>query len=288
MRISNRMLVQSTLRSIHRNLQSLSTAQEQANSGRRIRSISDGPIDAAQIMRLDAHIRSIAQYRRNTSSAETRLSTEEGVLGSVRELLTQAKEMAMSGASDDPDDPLRQAAAVSLRQLRVQLLSLGNTRIGDEYIFGGGETADAPFLPDGSYVGDGLIREIAIDDAVQIETNHTGDQIFSPAIDAIDALLQELESGTAESIQATIPVLDDAQQLALLAESEIGIRLGQVRDANDRLSSRSLNLEDRRDEARDVDPAEAILKVMSAQSALERAYEMVGQVLSIDILDYMD
>jgi hypothetical protein len=36
-----------------------------------------------------------------------------------------------------------------------------------------------------------------------------------------------------------------------------------------------------------VDPTEAAIKVVTAQSALERAYAAIGKVLSTNLLDYL-
>ena len=38
---------------------------------------------------------------------------------------------------------------------------------------------------------------------------------------------------------------------------------------------------------RDVDPAEASIKAVMAQSALERAYAAIGKVMSTNLLDYL-
>src|SRR5439155_10866573 len=113
--------------------------------GRRVRTMSDDPVAASQIMRLDGTLRDIGQYQRNATAATTRLSAEDAVLTSARALVDQARDIATSAASASPGSDERTAAVVALQHIHEQLVALGNTQVGDEYIFGGGHTTQAPF-----------------------------------------------------------------------------------------------------------------------------------------------
>src|SRR6185503_12387067 len=98
MRISSSMLQKNALSGLGRSLADLARAQQDAATGRRVRTASDDPVDAAQIMRLDAHLRDVDQFRRNATAATTRLSAEDVVLTSARELLARARNLALTGA----------------------------------------------------------------------------------------------------------------------------------------------------------------------------------------------
>jgi flagellar hook-associated protein 3 FlgL len=287
MRISSQMLQRNALRGLGRSVESLANAQEEVASGRRIRTLSDGPIDASQIMRLDAHLRDVDQFRRNAAVANTRLSAEDVVLDAARELLHRARDLALSGAVDSPNDPLRQAALAEVRMIRDQLVSLGNTKIGNEFIFAGAETGNPPFRSDGTYIGDGTVRVAEIDDQVVIDTNHTGDSLFGLAFQALDALEVELQLGTPNTIQARISDIHQAEQQVLFSQTQVGSRMREIEFTGEHLTHRANDLTDRRELLRDVDPAEAVAKVLAAQTALERAYAVVGRVLSTNILDYL-
>jgi flagellar hook-associated protein 3 FlgL len=287
MRISNKMLVQNALRNIRTNLEALDRSQREAATGRRIQKASDDPIDAAQIMRIDSSLRDIDQYQRNGISATAHLSTEDAVLTNFRQLISSAKDMAIGGATQDPDNPLRQVALTQIRNIRDQVISLGNTKLGEEYIFGGTRTDTPPFAADGSYRGNSTTRLTEIDDGALIATGHPGDAVFSDSLAALDNLARELESGTTESINTAVSALGDTETGVLSTQAEVGSRLSEIQDAGTRLASRSGNLMDRRGDLRDADPAESLVKVMAAQTALERAYEVIGRVLSTSILDHL-
>jgi flagellar hook-associated protein 3 FlgL len=281
------MFQDSALRSIRDHQETLARLQEQATTGRRIRSVSDDPAAATKIMRSEAEVRDFERFRRNGMEATTRLGTEDVVLTTARALLEQARGLAVSVAGRDPADPQRQAMVTAIGQLRQELVAYGNTRVGSEYIFGGTSTTVPPFQADGTYVGDGNVRQVEVDRGVLVPTNHAGDSVFSSALQGLADLEQELQTGTQASINATVSDLRTAEDQMVQAQSETGANLQQISVASSSLARRAANLLDQRDGLRDVDPAEASIKMVMAQSALERAYAAIGKVLSTNLLDYL-
>ena len=105
-------------------------------TGRRVLTVSDDPSDASRIVRISAHLRDIDQYRRNMVSANMRLSAEDSVLSSVRDLLGKAKSVALGVRELDASETALQTALIEVGQIREHLVALGNIRLGNEYIFG--------------------------------------------------------------------------------------------------------------------------------------------------------
>jgi flagellar hook-associated protein 3 FlgL len=287
MRITSHTLLQNALRSLRGNLETLAAAQQEAATGRRVNKLSDDPVDASQIMRIEAQLRDVDQFQRNAAAATTRLSAEDAVLTTVRELLDRAKSIAIATSGLPSGDPLKDAALAEAIQIRDQLIALGNTKVGNDYIFGGAQTTQAPFLPDGTYVGDTNVHMAELDDNVLAPTNHTGDQFISGAIQAVVTLTQELQLNNVFSIQAAVNGLATAAQEALQAQTEVGSRLLQIKQAGQGLARRVNTLLDQREGLRDADPAVSLLKVTTAQNALERAYAVVAKVFSTNLLDYL-
>jgi flagellar hook-associated protein 3 FlgL len=279
--------LQNALRSLRGNLETLAAAQQEAATGRRVNKLSDDPVDASQIMRIEAQLRDVDQFQRNAAAATTRLSAEDAVLTTVRELLDRAKSIAIATSGLPSGDPLKDAALAEAIQIRDQLIALGNTKVGNDYIFGGAQTTQAPFLPDGTYVGDTNVHMAELDDNVLAPTNHTGDQFISGAIQAVVTLTQELQLNNVFSIQAAVNDLATAAQEALQAQTEVGSRLLQIKQAGQGLARRVNTLLDQREGLRDADPAVSLLKVTTAQNALERAYAVVAKVFSTNLLDYL-
>lgn len=287
MRVSNQMLLQDALRSLRGNLETLYRSEQEAATGKRVRTISDDPVDASKIARINSHLRDIDQYRRNLISANMRLSAEDSALGSIRDLLAKAKSVALGIDELDASETAMQTAIGEVAEIRDHIISLGNTRLGNEYIFGGARTTVPPFRTDGTYIGDETVRRMEIDQGVLLETNHTGDRAIGEAIKALDGLLDELESGDQERIAQSLIALETAHQMSLAEQTEVGMRLGQLREVGDQLARRSLNLTEQRSELRDAEPSESLVNLMASQQALERAYAVIGRVASMNIIDYL-
>lgn len=285
MRISDRMMQLNTMAGLRASQARLARAQREATSGKRLESVSDDPVDAARVMTMQGQLGNIDQYKRNATSATTRLATEDTVLTGARDLLSRARALAMSVTSSDPADPTRVSALKQLAVIQDEMVSLANTRVGAERLFGGGETA-APFQPDGTYVGGTVVHDVRVDDGVIVPTSHTG-AIFAVTFQALDLLKTALTSGTSADISATVAPLSDAEQGLLAAQTESGGRQQQIDETVKQLGSRQSTLLDRMQALTDADPAESLLKVTAATQALELAYAVAQKTLSVNILNYM-
>ncbi len=287
MRITNLMIQMNLSSGLRGRLTAMSRAAAQANTGQRINTVSDDPVDASQIMRLDSQVRDIEQFRRNGTFATTKLSTEDVAISSLRDVLSKAKKLALSTTTADPNDPIRRAALEEAQALRNQIVSLGNTKVGNQYVFGGDASTTAPFLADGTYVGTMSAQQVEINSGVSVAVNHPGQPLFTDALASVNALITQLGSGTPDQIGATVTNIDAATQGALGIQSEVGSRLQDVKDASSMLATQSASLLDRRDALRNVDQATAIVTLQQEQGALERAYAVVGRVLQTTLTDYL-
>jgi len=287
MRITNQSQLFNALQYLRSSQETLAAAEREAATGKRVTTVSDDPIGAAQLMRIDQGLRATEQYRRSSGAARTRLAVEDEVLTTLRDLVSQAKDLAIETSADSPTDPWRQAALDQVNLMIDQVIALGNTRVGDEYMFAGAETDAPPFLPDGTYVGDSNARQVEIQPGLLIDTNHTGDQLFGPAIQALQSLATELEFGTGASIQATVPSLAAAGIDLLASQAEVGLRQQELDWADRHLARQALTAQEQHDAIAVADPAESILRFMAAQTALEQAREVIARVMSMSLLDQM-
>jgi flagellar hook-associated protein 3 FlgL len=287
MRVTNYMTQQRSLEAIRSNQEMLARAQEELSTGRRVNTLSDDPATARRLMHIDGMVRDLEQFRRNGVSATTRLSAEDNVLTSFNDVLSTAKGLTVSAATANPTDPERQVALATAIQLRNQIVALGNTKVGGEYILAGGNTTIEPFPPSGIYQGDSTARSVEIDDGAVIPVNHTGDQFIAPAIQAIDGLITALTTGTASDIQASVGALNAAQQQGSVAQAEVGSRMSVIKDTGEALGRKTGELLIRRDSEANADPAESAVRVISAQSQLERAYAAVAKVMQTSLMDFL-
>lgn len=287
MRVTASMIHRDALRSLQGRLAAVARAQLEVGTGRRIQSASDDPVGTSQLLRLGSALRASEQYHRNALSVTTKIAIEEAILDSTREALGEAREMAAGAANAAPDDPVRQTALERVRGVRLQVLAAANTKLSDEYLFAGSQTATRPFDEDGTYHGDGIGRRIPIAPGVDIEAVHTGDVAFEPALRALWRLEQELETGDADSILSATADLEAAMAGITKTQAETGVRKVQVDEIEAQTLATVTQFLDEKAKIQDADPTESVVRLMTAQTALEQAYAAVGSVLSVNILQFL-
>lgn len=287
MRISDLTIRQFFSRDLQARIASVAGAQRRVASGLKVETAADAPNDAARIVRLDGQLSDIAAYRRAGTNATTRLAIEESVIKAARDLVQEAKSLALSVANTDPGDANRLAVEEQLQRIQEQLVALGNTKLGDEYIFAGGRTDQPAFLADGTYMGDTTERRAQVDAGLTITTTHTGGDLFDSSMQAIRTATLTVSGGSSAQIQSSISGLQVASQELLTREAETGARQNSVDRSLKTLAARNAQMLDVRDGLVAADPATSTVELIGAQNALERAYAAVAKVLNTSLLDFL-
>jgi len=287
MRVTNSMLVHNALVGVRQRLADLAKAQERATTLAKVNTMSDDPVAGAQLARIGSSLRDIDQWKKNATQARTMLSAEDVALTSMSKLLQQAREIATGVSQLSAVDPMRQQALSQLGDIQKQLVALGNTRVGDQYLFGGTRTTTPPFLDDGTYVGDSSVRQVEIDDGVTVGTTHAGDHSVGGALLSLTTLEQSVATEAAPEIATSVADLQAYEDQLLTDQAEVGARLQSIATSQSSLASRANSALDLRDATNLIDPAQALVEVQTSQTALERAYAVVGRVLQTNILDFL-
>jgi flagellar hook-associated protein 3 FlgL len=128
---------------------------EQLSTQKRINRPSDDPIGTSSVMDCRDSLSSIEQYKKNIDSCASWLSVTESTLSSANDILIKIQEMAVSQASATATSATREQAAAALQPLIDQLISLANTKIGNQYLFSGSMSDTKPFeeTDAGAYAG---------------------------------------------------------------------------------------------------------------------------------------
>jgi len=287
MRITNLMIQMNLTANLRQREAAIAVASQQAATGLRISTMSDDPVDATQIMRMQSQIDDMNQYKRNGTMATTKLSTEDVAISSLLDNLTSLSKLASSTISADPNDPARQASLTEAQQLKSQIVALGNTQVGDQYIFGGDADTTPPFAADGTYSGSSTAQQIQINNGISMAVNHTGQPLFTDAIAAVNNLITQLQGGTPQQIGDAATQIDAATQTAQATQSEVGSRLDDIQQQATQLATQTSSMLDSRDSLMTVDSSTALVNLQSQQTALTQAYTVVGKVLQNSLADYL-
>src|SRR5205085_11018538 len=90
-------------------------------------------------------------------------------------------ELVVQGLNGTLNDTDRQALGKQIELLKARLVEIGNSKLGDRYLFGGTESSVQPFVEGDTHVayqGDRSARTVSIGVGVAVPVNVAGDEVF--------------------------------------------------------------------------------------------------------------
>jgi flagellar hook-associated protein 3 FlgL len=154
---------------------------------------SDNPISNVEALAINSRVNDNKQYLRNADYAMLHLNVTEKSLEQLTDVLTKAKEIAISQSSDFYNEDVRKNVAAEVTQLRNLALSISNKRVGQKYIFSGFSTLTLPFENDGTYKGDNGHTTVEIAKDFFLPINLNGTEVFYSSDDTSDKNINPLK-----------------------------------------------------------------------------------------------
>lgn len=300
MRITSNMIAQSEITSIQSNLAALNVAQEQVSSGLKFQNASDDPSAARQVMATQSSLAALAQYQTNVQAATSRVTQEDSVLQQINNLLDSATSLGVSQATGTATAQTRAVTNAQVQQIFSQLIDLGNTKIGDEYLFGGQQSTTTPFASSGS--GAALTytstnptgqRAVSIGDGQTIAATHDGTQVFisSGVLDSIKQLSQALDSSSPTygqaGISAALNSIANASNSLQTIIGETGANEQQLTTTTQNLQALSTNVTTLQSNLQDVDLEQAMTELTTRQTAYQAAMVAMSKISNLTLSNYL-
>jgi flagellin-like hook-associated protein FlgL len=179
MRVSQSMFYNSMLGTIIQNQRKLLELNEQVSTGKKVLNASDDPLGMAKILGYRENLSTLDQYPRNLSTAQTWLSSTDSALQDVIGVIQNAKTLALQQATGSASAESRLAVVEQVNGFIRSLIQIGNTRVGNQYIFGGTNTRIRPFNDDGSYNGNSSAISAEIGRGIYEEYNLAGSNFLT-------------------------------------------------------------------------------------------------------------
>lgn len=190
LRVTNGMMSNLVTYNMQRSLSRFMAMQTQMSSGRRINKPSDDPLGTLRDLDYRAEIKKVAQYRRNISTASNWQQTYDTAMADVKDMLTTAKELAVSMSNASYDASARAAAAVEVRSIYDRLIGLANSEIQGKQVFSGYKTDTTAFSASGIgavYRGDNGSIELDVDGNLTMQINMIGSEVFLDQLTTLGA-----------------------------------------------------------------------------------------------------
>src|SRR5437588_11795892 len=145
MRVNTGSIVDTLVADVSASSERLARAQAQLSSGKRLVKPSDDPRGLGDALSLRAALDSAVQFQKNISDAKSFVGTADAALGQAGNLLRQARQIAVQGATDTLDITARQGLAGQISSIITQLGAVANSQHGSKYIFAGQRTNQPAF-----------------------------------------------------------------------------------------------------------------------------------------------
>ena len=308
------MLSNNMLRNLNTSYGKMSKLQSQIQTGSKITRPSDDPVIAVRGMSYRTELNKIEQYQRNTNEANAWLDTTDEALDQVGNALIRVKELIVQAANDTNTSDDRAKILEEIKQIRLQVQDLGNTKVAGDYIFSGTKTNTPLFVDDEKNLNPnnpgeladhpGINKEVNVDvfDGIQLQINTPARNEFFE----IDSFLEEMETILADGTKTgadigealggtvgstvggtNIPTLDRVTENILTKRADIGARMNRLEMMENRLDIQFVNVTKQKSNNEDVDYAEAITQLVTAESIHQAALSTGAKIIQQTLVDFI-
>ena len=131
--------------SLYRHGKAITQLQEQAATGNRINRGSDGPSEAYRILGLNSQERSLESYKGNVTELMGNLEISSTIIADMASELANTRTLLTQIVGGIHDAEGQKRIAEGLNNTLEQLVSLANTKHGNQYLFSGDDTTKSPY-----------------------------------------------------------------------------------------------------------------------------------------------
>jgi flagellar hook-associated protein 3 FlgL len=280
--------------------QQLDRASQEVSSEKRVIAPSDDPAAYAKNLQVTAELNQNTQYASNLNSLQTQGAYYETALNSAGDLLTAMKQLAVQMASATADADSRRSAADQVDQVINQLVALGNTKVGDTYIFGGKKSDTPPYALNNAtgtvtFSGTTDVARVAVGSSTIVNAGVSGNSVFAgtaggQSVDIFATLKQfrdDLANDDVTGIGTDLNNIGDCIDLTSDAMAYVGTYTANISSllSTNKLNGTNLTVES--GNLVKADMAKAISDYTTISTAYQAALYTMAKVESLNILDYL-
>ena len=288
MRVTNSMMTATVKRNLFRQAEQLARKQETMASGKRINRPSDDPLGFGKVLDYRKTLSSLEQYDRNIQNAKNRIQFLETTLEGVEDLMVDAKNWAVNQSGSEAMD--REAAITSVRNIRDQLVQLGNSKMGNVYVFSGFQTLTPPFDASGAYSGDNGYFSVMTADNMEMQVEADGSRVFQGAedvFDALDQLLIGLQSDDVTLIRNQIDRFDLAKDQVQMVRAESGAKYQQLELVEQQTAKLKITFEEMMDSTEKAIVEETIIDFNNQELAYELSLNAAAKIIQPTLMNFL-
>ena len=297
MRIASNTIQDNIVRQIQQLGSQTSRLQAQVASGQRITQPEDDPAAAGRVLAEQSELRRVGQFDRNATRAqEISQATFAGLKG-IKDISDRAGELATLAQS--PSDPAALTAySAELNQLIEQLVQVGNTRLGNDYIFAGTKVDTPPFnatrdaqgnVTSVTYDGDANQASIPLSEVANVAPGTTGATNLGirDLLNQLVGLRNALTANDSVAIGTARTNIVNGEDGFISAMAENGAVQTRIEVNQSQQRSRGDNLVSLVSSETSADLPNTIVRLNQAQTSYQAALQSAATIMRISLLDYI-
>jgi len=295
MRVTDRIIFDTFKENIASVKEKIDKNQTMISSGKKILVPSDDPIVAGTSLQVQAEKSANEQYTKNLNKLSTLGGFYDTSMTTIYDLLTRAKEISVSQSSDTMDASTRSSAAKEVAGIIDELVTVGNTKTGSTYIFGGKKADAAPFSIDGGYNvtfnGTTDVPVVAVDKGAQQALGISGSKIFiSSDVNIFDALRDfktALENNDTTNIKIALDTIDKSLTLTEDNTAYVGTYVNQIDTLTTENGLRDTNLTQALSNMTDADMTQVITDFNTLSTTYQSLLYTLSKLQNLSVLNYL-
>jgi flagellar hook-associated protein 3 FlgL len=313
MRVTSNMSADNSIYNIQQGRIKLNKLQELTSSGQNINRPSDDPINTRLLLDIIDKVKTTDQYSSNIKKSDIWQQFTNTALTGMSDTLQQARTLTAS-ISDGVDPDFKTSVVSQLQALKQQMIDMGNTQMGDQFIFGGANNATQPFTnspaqfpppaPQNAaftfYTGDENSLNVEIgNNAAPMTMNIPGNQILTAdtatsqnyggtnILQAFDDLIYAVQADDVTGIRASSLALGDGAKQIFNAITDVGSRMTRL-DSFTKMNENTRNtLMSVYSSTQNVDYAKLGVELSQQQIAFEASLSSTAKLSQLSLLDYL-
>lgn len=291
MRVTEGSTSRNSLAGLQLNASRLQALQEQMSSGRQITKPSDSPTGTVNALQLRSQLSQLTQFQANSTDAIGWLTTVDSSYSAITSQLQQVRTLVLQGMNTGTGNVTsNDALAQQVDQARASLLSLANSTYQGRPVFGGTTAGAQAFDSTGSYVGDTGTVSRTVGPSTTVDLNTPGTTAFGANGSNLFDLLSDISNNLRTNPAALSGDLTqlDSRQVALTSDQALaGAKYQRIQNVQITSGTNTIQLKSQLADLQDIDLADTIVQVTTANTAYQAALATTAKVSQISLMDFL-
>lgn len=295
MRITNNMINERTLFNIQQSLYRIARMHDKLSSGKEVQYPSDDAVIATRASNISSRLRELEQFKRNVDHVNNFVQSYDTTLQELSDLYHRVRELMVRGANGTNTVDERNSIAAELKAIKEHLIEIANTRVGDEYIFGGARSELRPVDENGNIqtpmeanvrrkinaLGYTITYGVTVYDVFTLENGKT---VFSTIDDAINALYEGNEKKLSEISLKEIGILERS---VMEHFASVGATSRMAEMVASRIEDLKLFNTEYLSKEQDADLTKVLTQLSMQQAVLEASLKSAAMAIQKSLVDFV-